>query len=188
MFINSCTKIDHLNPNRHIFNKLFYVGLAFIALFPLVTLLLLKRNMNRNSISAQSDDISTETTPLLHSIRDNSETLSVEYPKWCQFLTKSYRAKFWYWEMLELFRKMIQIFFLTTFGAENGLSFAVTIFISISFAMAHASSKPMAERLKVEHWLQVKDQRTLVLYLTFLIYIVTIISTGSHVYYLSMSM
>ncbi|XP_071849210.1 uncharacterized protein [Apostichopus japonicus] len=142
---------DDLNSNHNIFNKVFYVGFACIVAFPLITVVLLKRNLKTHELSCN------ETTPLLSTEIDNNKPteMTSHYPRWCQFLTKNYKAKFWYWEMLEIFRKMIQICFITIFGAESGVCFAITIIISICFAIAHTASKPMQEHLKVEHWLQV---------------------------------
>ncbi|PIK61561.1 hypothetical protein BSL78_01486 [Apostichopus japonicus] len=140
---------EDLNYNHNIFNKVFFVGFSCIVAFPLITVVLLKRNL-KTELSCN------ETTPLLSTASNNNNTeMTSHYPRWCQFLTKNYKARFWYWEMLEILRKMIQICFLTIFGAESGVCFVITIIISICFAIAHTASKPMQEHLKVEHWLQV---------------------------------
>lgn len=156
---------DH-NPRKQLYDVLFFVGMLYVIFFPMTLIIYMYRSLKKLAIKRRNtmtkDESSTnnapcnETTELLESNNNfKPDQSSIRCPKWCHFLIENYRPKYWYWEMIELFRKMIQIFFLTVFGSGNDVWFAVTILISCSFIVAQASCVPMKESLNVEHWLQV---------------------------------
>ncbi|XP_022084859.1 uncharacterized protein LOC110976134 [Acanthaster planci] len=71
---------------------------------------------------------------------------------WGTFLCENYKEKFWYWEIVELVRKILQVLFVLLFGAEDHFTLFATIVLSVGFLVVHAYVKPMKDA--AEHRLQ----------------------------------
>ncbi|XP_022083844.1 uncharacterized protein LOC110975569 [Acanthaster planci] len=71
---------------------------------------------------------------------------------WETFLCENYKEKFWYWEIVELARKIFQVLFVLLFGAEDHFTLFATIVLSVGFLVIHAYVKPMKHA--AEHRLQ----------------------------------
>ncbi|PIK44902.1 hypothetical protein BSL78_18240 [Apostichopus japonicus] len=80
--------------------------------------------------SVNSDSINTSKTQL------SSST-------WLNFLSENYKREFWYWEIVELARKVTQTFLITLFGWEDRLTVILTTCISVLFLLLHARFRPM---------------------------------------------
>lgn len=65
------------------------------------------------------------------------------YPMWLIFLTENYKENFWYWEIVELARKVTQTLLITLFGLEDRLTVIITTCISVLFLLLHARFRPM---------------------------------------------
>ncbi|KAJ8040259.1 hypothetical protein HOLleu_14495 [Holothuria leucospilota] len=75
------------------------------------------------------------------------------YPVWLRFLCENYKDRFWFWEIIELTRKVSQTFIIILFGWNSPLSVTTTLTLSVIFLTLHASYAPMRD--KFEHYLQV---------------------------------
>ncbi|XP_038059570.1 uncharacterized protein LOC119730653 [Patiria miniata] len=62
---------------------------------------------------------------------------------WKSFLSGNYKAEFWYWEIVELFRKVTQTLFVRILSPADPLTMFVTIVISAGFLFLHARVTPM---------------------------------------------
>ncbi|XP_038046805.1 uncharacterized protein LOC119721014 [Patiria miniata] len=71
---------------------------------------------------------------------------------WKSFLCENYKPQFWYWEIVELARKIVQTLFVLLFGYEDPFTLFATIVISVAFLLIHSSVRPMKD--DVEHRLQ----------------------------------
>ena len=74
------------------------------------------------------------------------------YPLYLRFLCENYKEEFWYWEILELVRKVFQTVLVVVFGSQDSLTLGITLALSVIFLTSHAYYKPMKDRF--EHWLQ----------------------------------
>ncbi|KAJ8048598.1 Carboxypeptidase N subunit 2 [Holothuria leucospilota] len=61
------------------------------------------------------------------------------------FLHDNFKTEYYYWEVMELFRKVAQIVAGTLFGWENSFSVLFTIGISVLFLVLHAKHMPMED-------------------------------------------
>ncbi|KAJ8020394.1 hypothetical protein HOLleu_39976 [Holothuria leucospilota] len=76
-----------------------------------------------------------------------------ENPKWLRFLCENYKDEFWFWEIIELTRRVSQTFVIILFGWDSSLSVTVTLTLAVVFLTLHTSYAPMKD--KFEHYLQV---------------------------------
>ena len=126
-------------------------------------------NPNYNNIQQDQDD-AYQSRYVINSAIDNNEydyledhnssstslylTLSEEngFPVWLLFLCENYKAEFWYWEIIELTRKLLQITLLTMFGSDNSWYLAITVAVSVVYITSHSYCKPISDGF--EHALQ----------------------------------
>ena len=119
------------------------------------------------SIEEEDDDESNdeqtesdidEITPLVHpesttNDRDDvDESPPTPNPLFIRFLCENYEPRYWFWEIIELSRKVVQTILVVLYGSRNPLTLGAAIVISVVFAVVHAYFKPMKDRF--EHWLQ----------------------------------
>ncbi len=64
---------------------------------------------------------------------------------WESFLCENYKAQFWYWEIIELSRKILQTLFILLFGPEDHFSLFASVVLSVFFLLIHAYLKPMKD-------------------------------------------
>ncbi|XP_071795834.1 uncharacterized protein [Asterias amurensis] len=67
---------------------------------------------------------------------------------WQSFLCENYKAEFWYWEIIELTRKIMQTLFILLFGPEDHFTLFVSVFLSVFFLLIHAYLKPMKDAIE----------------------------------------
>ncbi|PIK47388.1 hypothetical protein BSL78_15749 [Apostichopus japonicus] len=91
-----------------------------------------------------------EITPLLSGHQATCRTI----PTYLKFLTENYKEQFWFWEILELGRKVGQTMLITLLGWEDALTKLFTIGTSVLFLSLHVKYSPM--KSPFEQHLQVK--------------------------------
>ena len=123
-----------------------------IALPCLAAWALLKRHrsnhrsqINPDSILLQVSETDEDNVSVKRSVADDlMDSL--------QFLDENYKSKFWYWELVEIVRKLLLTCGVQYFG-KNGLSgVAIAAIFANIFLMLHAQFKPI--KRTSEHWLQ----------------------------------
>jgi hypothetical protein len=70
------------------------------------------------------------------------------------FLDGSYEPRFWYWEVLEMTRKLVLTSGLQFFGQGSATELAMAGIVATAFAVLHAYHKPMKKSLKGQQLLQ----------------------------------
>ncbi|XP_022108951.1 uncharacterized protein LOC110989114 [Acanthaster planci] len=100
----------------------------------------------------QSDQTVEHTTTGQH----NTEGVT-----WKTFLCENYKPQFWYWEIIELVRKIVQTVFVLLFGYEDPFTMLATIVTSVVFLLIHSSVRPMKD--DSEHRLQLFSLGTIFL-------------------------
>ncbi|XP_072048071.1 uncharacterized protein [Amphiura filiformis] len=105
-------------------------------------------------------DVSEDDDPLLDistsrhtDLCSNNDEQS--FPLWLRFLCENYRDEFWFWEVLELLRKILQTALVVLYGSDDPWYLTVTIAISVAFLTSHAYFKPMKDNF--EHRLQMSS-------------------------------
>ena len=121
-------------------------------------------NINADLYGPNSDlEVSQcDDEPLLdirmNTTEDKYRTKNVEretFPLWLRFLCENYRDEFWFWEILELLRKILQTALVVLYGSDDPWYLTVTIAISVAFLTSHAYFKPMKDDF--EHRLQMSS-------------------------------
>ncbi|XP_071836945.1 uncharacterized protein [Apostichopus japonicus] len=79
--------------------------------------------------------------------QDSTRSSSL-HPKWLRFLNENYKDQFWYWEIVEITRKVSQTCIVILFGWGSSLSIFITIFLAVIFFTLHASFSPMKDKFE----------------------------------------
>ena len=69
-----------------------------------------------------------------------------------QFLDSNYKDQFWYWEMVEIGRKMVLTVGIGFFGKQSHSGIALATTLATLFLVLHAQLQPVRRRF--EHWMQ----------------------------------
>ncbi|XP_022111652.1 uncharacterized protein LOC110990876 [Acanthaster planci] len=101
-------------------------------------------------------DLAEDDEPLLHLEPANQDEFT-----WKSFLCENYKPQFWFWEILELARKIVQTLFVLLYGPDDHFTMFATIVISVGFLLLHAYVKPMKDA--AEHRLQMCSLGTIFL-------------------------
>ena len=75
------------------------------------------------------------------------------FPVWLLFLCENYKAEYWYWEIVEITRKLLQISVLTMFGSSDAWYLSVTVAVSLVYLTSYVYCKPISNRF--EHALHI---------------------------------
>ncbi|KAJ8040674.1 Leucine-rich repeat-containing protein 15 [Holothuria leucospilota] len=119
-----------------------YVATAYTFLFPGFLLLQLWRfSKTVGSSGNETANHGDEETECINN-----------YPIWLRFLCENYKPRFWFWEIIELCRKVTQTFVVILCGWDSPVSIWLTVAIAAVFLTLHASYSPMKDRF--EHRLQ----------------------------------
>ncbi len=73
-------------------------------------------------------------------------------PMFVRFLCENYKPTYWYWEIVELTRKLLQTSIVILWGSGHPFTLALSISVSVVYTVVHAYVKPMKDTF--EHWLQ----------------------------------
>ncbi|PIK36582.1 hypothetical protein BSL78_26593, partial [Apostichopus japonicus] len=128
----------------HIFA--FILTVIYVIAFPAALLYLLCKNLYWLPRKADSltEDLSHENTDESHdSLIANDSQKYPSPPTWLNFLCENYKKEFWFWEIVELARKVTQTLLITLFGWEDRLTVIITTCISVLFLLLHARYRPM---------------------------------------------
>ncbi|XP_072014015.1 uncharacterized protein [Amphiura filiformis] len=98
---------------------------------------------NNDVQDVQTNEASTQT---------NESIDYSKYPLYVQFFCENYKREYWYWDVLELCRKLLQTSLVVLYGSEDPLTLGATIAVSMVFITSHAYFKPMKDSF--EHLLQ----------------------------------
>ncbi|XP_071852180.1 uncharacterized protein [Apostichopus japonicus] len=134
----------------HIFA--FLATLLYVISFPVLLLLFLskyiKRQRDNEHISEpdtnhllNSEDNLISKAIAFSSSEHNEETNAI--PVWLNFLCKNFKPRFWFWEILELARKVTQTMLITLLGWDDPLTKLITIGVSVLFLTLHVRFSPM---------------------------------------------
>ncbi|XP_072048981.1 uncharacterized protein [Amphiura filiformis] len=97
-----------------------------------------------NSVhDVQTNEASTQT---------NESIDYSKYPLYVQFFCENYKREYWYWDVVELCRKVLQTSLVVLYGSEDPLTLGATVAVSMVFITSHAYFKPMKDSF--EHLLQ----------------------------------
>ncbi|KAJ8036443.1 hypothetical protein HOLleu_20417 [Holothuria leucospilota] len=127
---------------------------VYVVMFPAVLLYMLwlyvprtskpstSRIDQQNSFSQEEGNHDDELTPL---VINDANSRSQPAPLWLSFLCENYKEKYWFWEIIELSRKVTQTLLITLCGWEDRLTVLMTTCISVLFLLLHAWYRPMKE-------------------------------------------
>ena len=112
---------------------------------------------DNRSTDEQAEFDMGEITPLVHPSsttngRNIDKSPQVLNPLFIRFLCENYKPRYWFWEIIELSRKVLQTILVVLYGSRNPLTLGASIVLSVVFAVIHAYFKPIKDRF--EHWLQ----------------------------------
>ena len=116
----------------------------------------------RGNPVADSEDTGYTNTPYGEWIPDNNDMTDTDviqesehqnqtshrYPIHVQYLIENYKREYWYWEIVEIFRKVLQTALVVMYGADDPLTLGVTIALSVVFIACHAYFKPMKDKFE----------------------------------------
>ena len=169
-----CTDERHLH-----FTHAAETAIIYVVGFPIVLLLLMwcsKRITSSSSSTCHSgdqplDDNVSETgsqdsacnddsgVPASH--EDDANTNDRDQISWLSFMWENYKVEFWFWEIVELSRKILQTLFILLFGPEDHFALFASIVISVGFLLLQSYWKPMKDA--AEHRLQLCSLGTIFL-------------------------
>ncbi|KAJ8034106.1 hypothetical protein HOLleu_24537 [Holothuria leucospilota] len=126
---------------------------VYVLSFPCLLLILLCKYCKRGAMFAFTEKISEDSEQQPQSTLDkdgivNKNGFNHSIPVWIKFLCENYRPQFWYWEIIELARKVTQTVLVTLLGWEDPLTKMLTIGISVLFLTLHAKLSPMTSRFE----------------------------------------
>ena len=157
------------------FVVLVYLLLLFVIGFPLVTLFLLWRNQSQmkeknggRALTEQHDcEQQPDSEPTAEGTKETprkcdslvSKELDFTLPETgseisqgMRFLYENYTESCWFWEVVELARKVILTSALALVGAESRTSLGVAALVSGFYSVVFAQYKPISDSF--EYWLQ----------------------------------
>ena len=111
-------------------------------------------NNNENyeaNLQDNVDDVSVEDYDL--NFEADATPKENTFPVWLLFLCENYKAEFWYWEIFEITRKLLQISVLTMFGSSDAWYLSVTVAVSLVYLTSYVYCKPISNRF--EHALHI---------------------------------
>ncbi|XP_071851326.1 uncharacterized protein [Apostichopus japonicus] len=140
-----CKDLDSYHVAAYIATAVYVVG------FPLSLLILLRKYHTKGKKATTNADFDCsyggsidETTPLV----TGTERRKYDSPVWFNFLCENYKSQFWYWEVIELTRKVTQTVMVTLLGWHNSLTQLSTIGMSVLFLTLHAKYSPMKNKFE----------------------------------------
>ncbi|KAJ8031911.1 Insulin-like growth factor-binding protein complex acid labile subunit [Holothuria leucospilota] len=124
----------------------YILTVVYVLAFPITLYILLRKHVLKDSSPECCNDILSpvnshqeeEAQPLLAGFSFN-----VNRPVWLNFLCENYKPQYWYWEIVELARKVTQTVLITLLGFQHKLTVLVTIGISVLFLILHSRLMPM---------------------------------------------
>ncbi|KAJ8026192.1 hypothetical protein HOLleu_33970 [Holothuria leucospilota] len=132
--------------NLEIYHILAYLStVVYVVGFPVALFLLLRNKVkfiSLDGIPGPLFAINEETGGYMRNPVGDSSTQR-SYCIWMEFLCENYKPQYWYWEIVELIRKVTQTLLITVLGWENAITVLLTIGMSVVYLMLHARHRPM---------------------------------------------
>ncbi|KAJ8049714.1 hypothetical protein HOLleu_02581 [Holothuria leucospilota] len=147
----NCMTVLRSDYDIHCKDLKLYYAFAYIATvlhvtgFPVVLFLLLRNKTKRilsHGLNGSLAEINEESGRSLQNLVDDFSSKRAD-PVWVDFLCENYKPEFWYWEIIELTRKVTQTVLITLLGWEHRLTVLLTIGISVLYLTLHAHYMPM---------------------------------------------
>ena len=114
--------------------------------------------LKRHRTQSHRSNISLESIPLSDSETDEDDVsprrreVTEDLMDSLEFLDENYKSNFWYWELVEILRKLLLTCGVQYLGNSALSGVAVAAMIANIFLMLHAQFKPI--KRASEHWLQ----------------------------------
>ena len=80
------------------------------------------------------------------------KAIKTDFLKSIEFLDDNYKARYWYWEVVEIGRKFLLTFGISYFGRMSHSGLALATLLAILFLVLHAQFRPI--KRNSGHWLQ----------------------------------
>ncbi|KAJ8036437.1 hypothetical protein HOLleu_20408 [Holothuria leucospilota] len=146
---------DIVCENMSIYHTCAYVfTVIYVIAFPIILLYLLWTNIpcrpsrlnrsERRCCSLQGGEFINNYQDISLTRNSGDEDFCL-VPLWLNFLCENYKREYWFWEIIELCRKVTQTFLITLYGWEDQLTVLLTTCISVLFLLLHAWHRPMQE-------------------------------------------
>ncbi|KAJ8023561.1 Reticulon-4 receptor-like 1 [Holothuria leucospilota] len=132
------------------YHFLAYVStIAYVLAFPCALFFLLRKYCKRNLMESlvEVSQVGNSVSENVCLVQGKRKTFG-KIPVWMKFLCENYKPEFWYWEIVELARKVTQTILVTLLGWEDALTKLLTISISVLFLTLHAKLAPMTNRFE----------------------------------------
>ncbi|KAJ8049457.1 hypothetical protein HOLleu_02217 [Holothuria leucospilota] len=122
----------------------YFATAGYIVAYPTVLFFVLRAQVKRSPSQREGENT-------YRSINENDgDVISMNEAScngpnaiWIDFLCENYKSQFWYWEILELTRKVLQTALITLLGWKDRLTVLATIGVSVLFLTLHARYMPM---------------------------------------------
>ncbi|KAJ8049402.1 hypothetical protein HOLleu_02141 [Holothuria leucospilota] len=127
---------------------------VYVIAFPCVLLFLMGRYSRKGATARLHGHHSDNTDSMPNVALDERAVLinvncdQVIIPVWLKFLSENYKPQFWYWEIIELTRKVTQTVLVTLLGWEDALTKLLTIGTAVLFLTLHAKLSPMTSQFE----------------------------------------
>ncbi|XP_033119389.1 uncharacterized protein LOC117118800 isoform X2 [Anneissia japonica] len=107
------------------------------------------------------DDASLRRTSIQKTLANRMSTGGSNDPYGLRAFHESYNSRCWFWEVIELVRKLTLTSLIIFFGSSSRTQVGAAAFLAIMFLILHVAFKPMKDNF--EHWLQLLSLATIVL-------------------------
>ncbi|XP_033119387.1 uncharacterized protein LOC117118799 [Anneissia japonica] len=105
------------------------------------------------------DDASSRRTSIQTTVSDRM--FGFNDPYGLRAFHESYNSRCWFWEVVELVRKLTLTSLIIFFGSTSRTQIGAAAFLAILFLILHVAFRPMKDNF--EHWLQLLSLATIVL-------------------------
>lgn len=136
-FDMSCTKLSFYQTTAYIATVGYVIGFPALLFFFLRKYIHANVSFTRRSRNATLLDTEQEGTKENLIFNEHKSLI------WISFFCENYRPQYWYWEIIELTRKMTQTVLVTVLGWDSNFTVLLTIGIAVSFLILHARLQPM---------------------------------------------
>ncbi|XP_071852329.1 uncharacterized protein [Apostichopus japonicus] len=122
----------------------FVATVLYVIAFPFCLLFFLWKK--RSELSYHERTLSSPVSrgdDITNPVTNTDDITHRSTPIWLTILCENYKDKYWFWEILELIRKVTQTVLITLLGWENRVTVLLTIGISVLFLILHARYLPM---------------------------------------------
>lgn len=117
----------------------FLLTPVYVIGFPVIILYHLRKNyMHSHNYSSEIVPFGKTQNSCVSPVTHDSST-----SRWIHFFCEIYKKDFWFWEIVELTRKVTQTLLITLYGWEDRRTVLLTTLTSVLFLLLHARYQPM---------------------------------------------